>query len=104
MNRRLIVLMIGMQGLILLLSIAQLAVSVHRGPQSNRASSLSVPAVPIGLVTEYPECADHLLRTMNITTVHVERFNGTLPGAGAMNDPAFVAWQAAQGRSRRNQS
>lgn len=104
MDRKLIVLMIGMQGLILLLSIAQLAVSVHPGPQNTPAPILSAPAVPIDFVTEYPECADDLLRTMNITNVHVHRFNGTLPGAGVMNDPVVVAWQAAQDRSGRNES
>ncbi len=103
MNRRLIMLMIGMQASILIVLIAHLAVTVRWGPQNDRVQTASISAVPIDFVSEYPESADHLLRTMIITNVHLQRFNGTLPGAGVMNDPVVVAWQPAQDRSGRNE-
>ena len=37
-------------------------------------SALPCGAVPIGFVAEYPECADRLVESMNITNVHIRRF------------------------------
>jgi len=31
--------------------------------------------VPISFVAEYPECADRLVESMNITNVHIRPFN-----------------------------
>ena len=38
-------------------------------------STLPCGAVPIGFVAEYPECADRLVESMNITNVHIKRFD-----------------------------
>jgi len=38
-------------------------------------SALPCEAVPISFVAEYPECADRLVESMNITNVHIRPFN-----------------------------
>ena len=38
-------------------------------------SALPCGAVPIDFVAEYPECADRLVDSMNITNVHIKRFD-----------------------------
>ena len=45
---------------------------------------LPCAAVPMTFIREHPECADHLLRAMNVTNVHVERFNASRLGANDM--------------------
>ena len=64
-----------------------------------RRPSLPCAAVPMTFVSDYPECADHLLRAMNVTNVRVLRFNGTLPGADIPEDPIITAWRARRARA-----
>ena len=101
--------LIGLQLVLLTLIAVNLLMTAGlvRRPEPERLNpSLPVAheSVPWAFVTEYPECADHLLHTMNITNVHVQRFNGTLPGDEIENDPVVVAERAAHPASERNQS
>lgn len=42
-------------------------------------SSLPCSAIPTRFVLEYPDCADKLVRAMNITDVHIVTFNKSAP-------------------------
>ncbi|HOW73765.1 MAG TPA: hypothetical protein PKY77_24450 [Phycisphaerae bacterium] len=57
---------------------------------------LACAAIPWAYITEYPECADRLLKAMNITHVEIRRFNGTLPGDEIYENPIIKAWQQAR--------
>ena len=68
---------IGLQVLVLAAVTADLWVSTHPAEQPPVPPKPSLPcaAVPRSFISEYPECADHLLRSMNVTGVHVRRIN-----------------------------
>ncbi len=70
-------------------------------PPEYPASPLPCAAVPTCFVMEHPECADHLLRAMNITNVRIQRYNGTIPGQEIYDDPAVAALRAARERVTR---
>ena len=94
--------LIGLQLVLLILTVVNMLMTVGlvRRPQPvqvNQPSPVAHESVPWAFVTEYPECADHLLHTMNVTNVHVQRFNGTLPGDEIDNDPVVQAWRARRG-------
>ena len=74
-------------------------------PPEYPASPLPCGAVPTQFVMEHTECADHLLRAMNITNVRIQRYNGTIPGQEVYDDPALAALRAARERvTRANKS
>ena len=47
-------------------------------PPEYPASPLPCAAVPTQFVMEHTECADHLLRSMNVTNVRIQRINESL--------------------------
>lgn len=47
-------------------------------PPEYPASPLPCAAVPTEFVMQHTECTDHLLRSMNITNVRIQRFNRSL--------------------------
>jgi len=47
-------------------------------PPEYPASPLPCAAVPTEFVMQHTECADHLLRSMNMTNVRIQRFNRSL--------------------------
>ena len=54
------------------LVIAKLALGLERLKScQHKRESLPCQAVPIQFVIEEPECADKLLRSMNVTNVHI---------------------------------
>ena len=73
-------------------------------PPEYPASPLPCAAVPTCFVMEHPECADHLLRAMNITNVRIQRYNGTIPGQEVYDDPVVAAWRAARERATHTNS
>lgn len=94
--------LMGLQVLLVILVAVNLLMTVElaRGPQPQETNRRSLPceSIPWDFVSGYPECADHLMHAMNVTNVHIQRFNGTLPGSDIQNAPIVRAWRAARAR------
>ena len=95
--------LMGLQVLLVILVAVNLLMTVKlaRGPQPQETNRRLLPceSIPWDFVSSYPECADTLLHTMNVTNVHIQRFNGTLPGSDIQNNPIVKAWRAARVRA-----
>lgn len=77
MKTKTTLLLIGLQVIVLAAVIADLWVTTHPREELPPAPKPSLPcaAVPMSFISENPECADHLLRAMNVTGVHIRRLN-----------------------------
>lgn len=91
----------GLQILILLAVVIDIGLHVVWRPATRAQVSLAPVAIPMAFVSEHPECADELLRAMNVPNIRIQRYNGTLPGDEIMDDPIVAAWRAAQAKENR---
>ena len=71
MKQKQSVLIIVLLILILMGVMADIIITVRTAPSTPAKPSLPCAAIPTRYVLEYPECADRLLRAMNVTNVRI---------------------------------
>ena len=71
MKQKGFVLIVILLVLILIGIVVDIVITIRAMSATPARSSLPCQAIPTRYVLEYPECADKLLRVMNITNVHI---------------------------------
>ena len=84
MKQKTTVVIMALLSLILIGLVVDIIITVRTVPGESAKQSLPCAAIPTRYVLEYPECADKLLRAMNVTNVRILSRGNTsgLVGAG----------------------
>jgi hypothetical protein len=75
MKTKTTILLVGMQVLLLAAMVGNLWVTLRHQHEPPPKPPLPCSSLPMNFIHDYPECADHLLQSMNITRIRIVRAN-----------------------------